>query len=84
MTFEVKWSPQAGKALSKLEKPSIQRILQKVEAIKHAPERYLKQLTNDPRQSLRVGDYRVLIKLLKNEGRIEVLTVGHRRNIYKR
>jgi len=84
MTFEVEWSPKAEKELSKLEKDLAKRILQKVEGIKADPFQYLKQLSNDPRFSLRAGDYRVLINVSRSENKIQVLTLGHRRNIYKR
>jgi len=84
MTFSVEWSPKAVRALSKLEKNLIKRILQKVENIKENPEPYLKQLTNDPRHSLRVGDYRILVNFSKTDQKLQVLTVGHRKNIYER
>jgi len=84
MTFSVEWSPKAQQELSKLEKPLIKRILQKVEGIKENPFSFLKKLTNDPRFSLRVGDYRILISVLEQEKKILVLTLGHRKNIYKR
>ena len=84
MIYSVEWSPKAAKALSKLEKGLIKRILQKVESIKENPDPYLKQLTNDPRHSLRIGDYRVLVHFSRNNQKIQVLTVGHRKNIYER
>ena len=48
------------------------------------PEHYLKPLSNVDGYSLRVGDYRALIKLKKEEEEIFVGTLGHRRNIYDR
>ncbi len=48
------------------------------------PEHYLKPLSNVDGYSLRVGDYRILIKLKKEEKKIFVGTLGHRRNIYDR
>ncbi|MFH1256272.1 MAG: type II toxin-antitoxin system RelE/ParE family toxin [Candidatus Diapherotrites archaeon] len=84
MMYSVEWSHPAEKALSKLEKEIIKRILLKVEAIKQEPFQYIKELTNDARFSLRVGDYRVLLNMDRKERKILVLTVGHRRNIYKR
>lgn len=83
MSYSVEWSPKAQEVLSKFEKPLVKRILQKIESIKDAPRQYLKRLTNDPRFSLRVGDYRVLVNLSENESKIQVLTLGHRKNIYK-
>ncbi len=32
---------------------------------------------------LRVGDYRIIYKILKNEVVVLVVTVGHRRDVYK-
>ena len=84
MTYSVEWSPKAKQRLSKLEKKMIKRIISKVENIKDNPFRYLKKLTNDRRFRLRVGDYRVLITVSQSEKMVKVLTVGHRKYIYKK
>ena len=60
-------------------------FLSSIETSSHdLPEHYLKPLSNIDGYSLRVGDYRVLIKLKKEEEEIFVGTLGHRRNIYDR
>jgi len=48
------------------------------------PEHYLKPISNIDGYSLRVGDYRVLVQLDKENEEIFVSTLGHRRNIYDR
>lgn len=84
MTYAIEWSPRSVKELAKLEKPLSKRILQKILEIRETPEQYLKRLTDDPRWSLRVGDYRILVNLNVSEQKIQILTLGHRKNIYDR
>lgn len=41
------------------------------------------QLKGSKRYRLRVGDYRVIYALDRNQGAIHLLAVGHRREIYR-
>ena len=60
-------------------------FLSSFEASSHDfPKHYLKPLSNVDGYSLRVGDYRVLIKLDKENKEIFIGTIGHRKNIYDR
>ncbi len=84
MSFAVVWMQQAKKKLQKLETGTIISIVKKVEEAKDNPHHFLERLTGIPLYKLRVGDYRVIVDLKENEKRLEVLTVGHRREVYKR
>ena len=48
------------------------------------PGRALSRLSGEDVYKLRVGHYRVIADWDREEGKVYVLTVGHRRNIYDR
>ena len=83
MSYSVEWSPTAEKRLSKLESKWIKEIIRKVEGIKDNPIHYLKKLENSKFWRLRVGDYRIIIDIDSTNKKIDVLTIGHRRDIYR-
>ncbi|MBI2530238.1 MAG: type II toxin-antitoxin system RelE/ParE family toxin [Candidatus Diapherotrites archaeon] len=83
MTYSVIWSPKSKEKLEKFEKDVAARIIRKVSDISENPEPYLIKLTNSDAFRLRVGDYRVVVDLLKDKKELHVITLGHRRNIYK-
>jgi len=80
--YQVIYSETAVDKLEKMESKIRTRIINKLDDIKDFPEHYLKPLSNIDGYSLRVGDYRVLIKLKRKEKKILVGTVGHRKNVY--
>ncbi len=82
MTYEVKIKPKAIKQLKKLPKEITERILKKIAFIKDTPQSFMKKLESKDIWSLRAGDYRILIDLYENKRLIEVIKVGHRKEIY--
>lgn len=82
--YDIVYSEKAVEKMEKMESGIRERIVKKLDDIKEFPEHYLKPLSNVDGYSLRVGDYRVLIKIKKEEEKIFVGTLGHRRNIYDR
>lgn len=82
--YDIVYSEKAVEKLEKMESGIRERIVKKLDDIKEFPEHYLKPLSNVDGYSLRVGDHRVLILLKKEEKKIFVGTIGHRRNIYDR
>lgn len=81
--YELRYSPIALKQLEKLEKNLKERIIATLERIRIRPESYAKKLVGDLGYSLRVGDYRVILDIYKNELLILVIKIGHRKNVYK-
>jgi len=55
-----------------------------LEDVADEPERYLRTLSNSEYNSVRVGDYRVIVDHEPNEELLKVLAVGHRSTIYDR
>lgn len=84
--YSVIFTPEAEDELEKVEPQVAQRILNKVgwlvancESLDHKPlSGGFKGLSR-----LRVGDYRVIYSIDSNSRRINILFIGHRRDIYK-
>ena len=81
--YKIIFSDKAKREFNKLDKQIQNRILKVLERIKIRPEVHLIKLINDPGYKLRVGDYRLIVDLDKNQLQISVIKVGHRKNIYK-
>ena len=81
--YELIFSDIALKQLEKLPREIQERILATLERIRPRPESYLKKLIGVRGYRLRVGDYRVIVDVDGNRLAILVLTMGHRKNIYK-
>jgi mRNA interferase RelE/StbE len=82
--YSVFWTEQSRKDLETLEKQVVQRIIQKIEQIKHTPYHFAEHLTDIKAWKLRVGDYRVVLDIDESKKELVILTIGHRRNIYKK
>ena len=82
--YEIIFSQKAKKQLLKLEKVIQERIISALERIRIRPEVYITKLVGDPGYKLRVGDYRVIMDIDKDNLLILVIKVGHRRNIYEK
>lgn len=82
MTYDVEIKPKALKQLKKLPKEITERILRKVIFTKDTPQSFMKKLESENIWSLRVGDYRVLVDILEEKRLIEVIKIGHRKDIY--
>ncbi len=82
MTYTVTIDPQAKKALQKLDTETAERILSKLDDLKQKPAYFAKPLTGIDLWRLRVGDYRVLFDLYREDNEIYVVKIGHRKDIY--
>ncbi|MBI2126395.1 MAG: type II toxin-antitoxin system RelE/ParE family toxin [Thaumarchaeota archaeon] len=80
MKVEVRWTETAIKQLKKLDKATSKTIIDRVEEIKSDPFSFLKKLQSVPLYSLRVGNYRVILSIERNN--LVILDVGHRNKIY--
>lgn len=82
--FNIIWSERAISRLNELPKTIRIAVYKKVGMLKEDPYRKeVKRLRGLPYFRLRVGDYRVIFNIDKNVFQILVITVGHRKNIYK-
>ena len=79
--YNLEWKENALRELEKLESSLARRILKKVDELSDNPfSKDIKRLKGCNDFRLRIGDYRVIFVIEKN--RIQILKVGHRKNIY--
>jgi len=84
MIYELLFTETAVKELEKLDEITRNRILSVIERVRIRPKNYLKRLVGGPYYKLRAGDYRVIMDLQQDKMIIVVITLGHRKKIYKR
>ncbi len=84
MEFEVSWMPQARKKLEKLSQENALAIIRKVEEAKSNPFHFLERLAGSKAYKLRIGDFRAIIDIKTNAKKLEVITVGHRKDVYQK
>ena len=83
MPFKIVWDEKAYDSLNKLELPISRRIFKKVEELSENPfSKDIKKLKGHNDFRLRVGDYRIIFSIEQNT--IQILKVGHRKNVYER
>jgi len=83
MTYNVVFSPTSEKQLSKLPESISKRIIRKIYSIRDEPGSFCEPLTDHQGlYKLRSGDYRIILRISKNELTIFVIRVGNRKNVY--
>lgn len=81
MIFKIVWDEKAYDELNKLESSISRRIYKKIDEMSEDPfSKDIKRLKGSDDYRLRVGDYRVILSIF--QGTIQILKVGHRKNIY--
>ena len=80
--YQIKWTETAIQSLDKINRDIAKRIFKKVNGLNANPFRYIKRLKAVPLFSLRVGIYRVLMSIERNNLVIVALDVGKRENDY--
>jgi len=83
MKYAIVLSNQALKQLSKLPDDVQHRINSVLLRIRIRPYSYLKKMVGSPYFSLRVGDYRIIVRMIDNKLVILVINIKHRKNAYK-
>jgi len=83
MTYRILYTKEAARRIGKLDKAVKERVGKAIKKLSEQPDlgKRLTGLLSD-RWSYRVGDWRILYKVKKNEVLILILTVGHRREVY--
>ncbi len=79
--YSIEWKEHALKNIEKLDISISRRIIKKIEELSESPfSKEIKKLKNSNDFRLRVGDYRVIFSIEQNT--IQILKIGHRKNIY--
>ncbi len=84
-SYKIEWKQSAKKELKKLDKQIVPRILQAVENLvdNPYPSGSKKLIGSDSIYRIRVGDYRIVYNIKSSVLIIEIIKVGHRREIYR-
>ena len=84
-SYRIEWKPSALKELRKLPEDAIRRIVLSVEALSENPFPDGCRKLSGGRSSFRIreGDYRVIYTVFGALLIIEIVKVGHRKDVYK-
>jgi mRNA interferase RelE/StbE len=84
MVYSLNFSRQAIKELEKINEPAYSKIKNAITAltIDPRPQGY-KKLKNRDSYRIRVGDYRVIYDIFDAELIVDVIALGHRKDVYE-
>jgi len=82
--YELRVKPSVAKDLRGIPRSDVQRILARVEALRDDPRPPgAEKLSAQDRYRVRQGSYRVLYTVADAELTVEVVKIGHRRDVYR-
>ena len=85
MPYQIIIERTARKDIQKINQPDQVRVIQSIELLADEPRpEGCKKLKGREAWRIRVGNYRVIYEILDNLLIITVITVGHRRDVYKK
>jgi len=83
--YNIQFKASVRKDLRKIPKKDVLRILGKIEALADNPiPPQAEKLSGDEKYRIRQGNYRILYQIDDEVLVIEVVKVGHRRDVYQR
>jgi mRNA interferase RelE/StbE len=85
-SYRIEWKRSAVKELKKLPKEVVLRILQAVEdlPVNPHPTGVRKLIGSEHTYRIREGSYRIIYTVLASSLSIEIIRVGHRKDVYDR
>jgi mRNA interferase RelE/StbE len=84
MTYQVILPKSAQKELDRLPNRIEERMVDALSALKEQPRpAACKKLRGENAWRIRVGDYRAIYEIDDRNARIVVVTIGHRREVYR-
>ncbi|OOG21464.1 addiction module toxin RelE [Thioalkalivibrio denitrificans] len=85
-SYRIEWKQSARKELRKLDRPLVSRLLKAIEPLAKEPRPpgSRRLLGSDHTYRIRVGEYRVVYSVLDSILIVQIVAVGHRRQIYRR
>jgi len=84
MTHKLVFSEESLSQLKKLDNKTAKKILNKLESASKSPHRFFERLAGRKDYKLRIGDYRIISRILSKEKTVFVVSLGHRKNIYRK
>jgi mRNA interferase RelE/StbE len=84
-TYKIEWKRSALKELEKLPRPIISKVVSAVDNLSSNPfpQGVRKLMGSESSYRIRLGDYRVLYSVIEKRLIIEIIRVGHRKDVYK-
>jgi len=84
--YKIEWKNSAKKELKHLPKPIIIKILCLIEQLQTNahPEGNKKIIGSKQTYRLRTGDYRIVYTIKNDALIIEIIRIGHRKNVYQK
>ncbi len=84
--YKIEWKQSAVKELRQLPKETVSRILKAVEELSSNPfpNQTRKLAGSEHSFRIRVGDYRIIYSVFSKVLTVEIIRVGHRRDVYER
>ncbi len=81
--YDIKWDKKAIEFLNSLEKNFKERIWDKIQKCRENPLRYMDRLEASEYYKLRIGNFKVIIFINQNDNFLQIVRIGHRKNVYK-
>jgi mRNA interferase RelE/StbE len=83
--YELRFKTSVAKDMRDVPKTDLRRILERIEALRDDPRPIgSEKLSAQERYRIRQGNYRILYEILDLEVIVEVVKIGHRREVYRR
>ncbi len=84
LSYKIKTSKKAAKEIKKLPREVGVRIIEKLKKAKENPYKYSNKVKGFSNyRKIRVGDYRVIIRVEELDREVLVLYAGHRSTVYE-
>jgi len=85
MSYNIIWDKKATNFLYKIDYILAQRIIKYIKEFAQEPrKKQFKKLKGKDGFRLRVGEYRIILEINYTNKSIQILKIGHRKNIYER
>ena len=82
--YELRFKPSVAKDMRDVPKTDLRRILERIEALRDDPRPVgCEKLSSKELYRIRQGNYRILYEILDLEVIVEVVKIGHRREVYR-
>ena len=82
--YELRFKTSVAKDLRDVPKTDLRRILERIEALRDDPRPVgCEKLSSKELYRIRQGNYRILYEILDLEVIVEVVKIGHRREVYR-